>query len=321
VKEGYSIVIFPEGTRSYDDTVKRFHKGAFFLAEKLKIDILPLLIHGSGYTISKGDFMLKDAQLTVKFLPRIKPDDISFGANYSERTKKITKYFREQYALLKKEIETPSYFRHRLISNFLYKGPVLEWYMRVKLRLENNYALFNEIIPERGKIFDLGCGYGFMSYMLGYTSPQREITGIDYDENKIAVGVNGFSKPKNVSFIHANALEYEFENADAVLISDLLHYLQPDEQVLLLEKCIRGTNEKGIIVIRDGIKDLGKRHAGTQLSEWFSTRIFGFNKTGEKGLSFLSSELIVNLAEKNNLRLEKIDTARFTSNVVFVLRK
>ena len=50
---GYSIVIFPEGTRSEDGAVKRFHKGAFYLAEKLQADILPIMIHGTDYTLTK----------------------------------------------------------------------------------------------------------------------------------------------------------------------------------------------------------------------------------------------------------------------------
>ncbi|HEY4936664.1 MAG TPA: 1-acyl-sn-glycerol-3-phosphate acyltransferase, partial [Puia sp.] len=60
VKAGYSIAVFPEGTRSPDEHIKRFHKGAFFIAEKLNLDILPVLIHGTGYTMSKGDYLLKD---------------------------------------------------------------------------------------------------------------------------------------------------------------------------------------------------------------------------------------------------------------------
>jgi len=45
VKDGYSIVVFPEGTRSPDGTIKRFHKGAFYLAEQLNIDIVPCRAH------------------------------------------------------------------------------------------------------------------------------------------------------------------------------------------------------------------------------------------------------------------------------------
>ena len=46
VRQGYSIVVFPEGTRSRDGHLKRFHKGAFYLAEKLQLDVVPVLIHG-----------------------------------------------------------------------------------------------------------------------------------------------------------------------------------------------------------------------------------------------------------------------------------
>ena len=73
IKHGYSIVIFPEGTTYFDGPVKRFHKGAFYLAEKLNMDILPIVLHGTGYTKSKGDLLLKDGTTTVHFLPRISP--------------------------------------------------------------------------------------------------------------------------------------------------------------------------------------------------------------------------------------------------------
>ena len=60
VNNGYSIVIFPEGTRSVDWKINRFHKGAFYLAEQLNIDILPIVIDGTGYTLTKNDFFLKE---------------------------------------------------------------------------------------------------------------------------------------------------------------------------------------------------------------------------------------------------------------------
>jgi 1-acyl-sn-glycerol-3-phosphate acyltransferase len=33
--EGYSVLVFPEGSRSPDSTIRRFHKGAFLIAERL----------------------------------------------------------------------------------------------------------------------------------------------------------------------------------------------------------------------------------------------------------------------------------------------
>jgi 1-acyl-sn-glycerol-3-phosphate acyltransferase len=50
-QKGYSILIFPEGTRSADCNISRFHKGAFYLAEQSKLDILPITIHGMGHVL------------------------------------------------------------------------------------------------------------------------------------------------------------------------------------------------------------------------------------------------------------------------------
>ena len=36
IEHGYSVIVFPEGTRAVDGNIKRFHKGAFYLAEKIK---------------------------------------------------------------------------------------------------------------------------------------------------------------------------------------------------------------------------------------------------------------------------------------------
>ncbi len=59
VNNGYSIVIFPEGTRSVNWEIGRFHKGAFYLVQQLNIDILPIVIDGTGYTLTKNDFFFK----------------------------------------------------------------------------------------------------------------------------------------------------------------------------------------------------------------------------------------------------------------------
>ena len=320
VEQGYSIVIFPEGTRSVDGEMKRFHKGAFYLAEQLDMDILPIVIHGTGYTMTKGDFLLKDGRITIKYLPKIKPGDTAYGSGYSERAKYIGRYFRDEFKKLRIELEIPGYYKEQLIYNYLYKGPILEWYLKIKLRLEKNYQVFHELLPREGKMLDIGCGYGFMPYMLHFAANKREFTGVDYDEDKIEVAANCFGRDSRMSFVNASALEFTFEKYDAIIMSDILHYMQPDEQKQLIEKSIMHLNVDGILIIRDGDKDLKKRHGRTRLTEYFSTKLLGFNQAAIGGLCYLSADIIKDIAAANNMVCVEIDHTKYTSNIIFALK-
>jgi 1-acyl-sn-glycerol-3-phosphate acyltransferase len=319
VKAGFSIAVFPEGTRSPDEQIRRFHKGAFFIAEKLDLDILPILIHGTGYTMSKSDFLLKDGFITIRYLPRVKTGDLFFGVDYTERAKYMGKYFRQQYDKLKEESEKPRYFKELLVYNYLYKGPVLEWYLRVKIRLEKSYQIFHDLLPKEGRILDIGCGYGFMSYMLHFLSPARDIIGYDYDEEKIAVANHCFSRDTSIHFVTKDVTGLQMSPADAIIISDTLHYLQPDQQEMLIRKCMNALRAGGTMIIRDGDRDLKKKHERTKWTEFLSTRFFAFNKTSGHPLQFLSGKIIRELAANHQMDCRSVSDSAITSNRLFII--
>jgi 1-acyl-sn-glycerol-3-phosphate acyltransferase len=54
IRNGASVLIFPEGTRSEDGVVGEFKKGGFLLALKSGCDIVPVAIDGSRNIVPKG---------------------------------------------------------------------------------------------------------------------------------------------------------------------------------------------------------------------------------------------------------------------------
>ncbi|RLD86055.1 MAG: hypothetical protein DRJ02_09275 [Bacteroidetes bacterium] len=319
VNEGYSIMIFPEGHRSDTGVIRRFHKGAFQLANDLGIDILPIIIHGQYQCLKKSEFFLKRGFLETKILQRIDLSKKEFGETVKEQTKSVREYFIKEYDIVKKDLETPDYFYDYIIKNFVYKGPVLEWYTKIKVQLEDKYKFFNSIIPCDAVITDLGCGYGYLDFMLSLTEPGRRITAVDYDEDKIEIARNCAIKNERIQFMAGDINEMDFKPSDVFILNDVLHYMPEALQTETIEKCIARLNNGGMIIIRDADKSLQKRHLGTRITEFFSTN-FGFNKTRFR-LEFASRTLITGIAARHKLTLDIVDQTKRTSNLIYLLKK
>lgn len=323
VEAGYSVVVFPEGTRSADCKLKRFHKGAFYLAERLELDIVPIVLYGNGMVVSKKQpFYVKTGTIVSEILPRILREDSTWGTTYQERQRKIAFFFQKEYDRICCEFARTDnpYYRNKLIKNYIYKGPIEEWYVRIKVKMEKYYAFFDGVIPHKASIVNIGCGFGMLDYMLVMLSEERRILGIDYDEDKIALAAHCFARNERIRFEYADALNYELPHADVFILSDMLHYLSLVEQEHLLLGCARRLNPGGMMIIRDGDTVREDRHRLTRLTEIFSTRILHFNKT-KCDLCFTSHEQILAIAEKSGMGVQVIDNDRYTSNTIYIFRR
>ena len=79
LRGGMSVLFFPEGTRSETAEMRDFQNGAFKLAIKERVPILPISIEGTGNAIPKGSWLLQTkAPVSLKVLPPI--DTSRFGA-------------------------------------------------------------------------------------------------------------------------------------------------------------------------------------------------------------------------------------------------
>ena len=192
--------------------------------------------------------------------------------------------------------------------------------MRIKLRLEPNYAELERLLPERGRIVDLGCGYGQASCLLALRSRGRELLGIDYDAEKIAVAEHGFLHGGRLRFRCDDVTRCELPRADAFIINDMLHYIAPEEQERLLSRCAERLTAGGCIIVREGDRSRRKRPRLTEETERWSTRILGFNKTCGT-LHFPTGEWMEEAARRLGLTLRIEDYARHTSNMRYIFTK
>ncbi len=58
IRDGASVLIFPEGTRSVDGRLQSFKRGGFNLAFKSRCDIVPVVINGSHRIARKGSLRI-----------------------------------------------------------------------------------------------------------------------------------------------------------------------------------------------------------------------------------------------------------------------
>lgn len=317
IADGYSIVIFPEGTRSPDGEIKRFHKGAFYIAQVLQLDIQPFVLIGPHNVNPKNDFLINSGHLIVK---AIDPILYSPSSDYSKISKEVKLKMINEYKRWFKVYARNTYWKPFIIKNYIFKGPVLEWYVRIKWMLEkNNFDFYDDYIQNRKVIYDFGCGLGYLSYYLHYRDSDRLITGVDYDIDKIMVADNSNKLNPNLKFVCSDLIEYEFKPCDVIFLNDVLHYLSNEEQINILNKCVDFINQDGIIFLREGIVSNDSKFKITRLIENISTRIYRFNKT-KNNLEFISLDFIKNFASSRNLDLEIISHSKVTTNALIILK-
>ena len=202
INRGYSIVVFPEGTRSPDCSINRFHRGPFYLAEQLKVDVIPVMIHGVGHVLPKEDFMLRKGQIHIQVMPRITPDDPRFSNDYSPRSRDVRHYYQEEYKKLCKELETPDYYADLVLKNYLYKGPAIAREVRRNLKKHNNYTAEIAAMPDTGETTIQNTGSGEYALLLSLVKKDLRITVVEPDPDRRALAENCVSVPVNLRFVN-----------------------------------------------------------------------------------------------------------------------
>ena len=87
LKQGTSIAIAPEGTRSPTPALGRFKKGAFHLAMQAGVPLVPIVIRNAGDVMWRGSFVIRPGTIDVAVMEPISTD----GWNTSELDERIAR--------------------------------------------------------------------------------------------------------------------------------------------------------------------------------------------------------------------------------------
>ncbi|PIP37664.1 MAG: 1-acyl-sn-glycerol-3-phosphate acyltransferase [Desulfobacterales bacterium CG23_combo_of_CG06-09_8_20_14_all_52_9] len=77
IRDGASVLIFPEGTRSRDGRISPFKKGGFVLATEAGVPIVPVILFGTWSIMSKEGLTIRPGSVVLQVLPPVETRNFS----------------------------------------------------------------------------------------------------------------------------------------------------------------------------------------------------------------------------------------------------
>ncbi len=170
----------------------------------------------------------------------------------------------------------------------LYAGAPLP--ARVHVRVRWATCPFQAVaaeLPASGAILEVGCGHGLLSLYLAQGSADRRVTGIDVDEDKLAVartaaGAEGLA----ATFEVVAGAELPAGPWAGIAIVDVLYLLSADHQRKLLGSCADLLAPGGVLAVKEMALVPRWKATWNRVQETASVKVLGITEGSE--LTFLA---------------------------------
>ena len=105
VVRGYSIALYPEGTRSENCRIGRFHKGAFAIAEQLGLDVVPMFLYGPGRILPKKTYHLRRGPIYMELGRPVTRAELNKMGDLRTQAQAMRRHYIEKYEIIANRIE------------------------------------------------------------------------------------------------------------------------------------------------------------------------------------------------------------------------
>jgi 2-polyprenyl-3-methyl-5-hydroxy-6-metoxy-1,4-benzoquinol methylase len=161
--------------------------------------------------------------------------------------------------------------------------------------------------PRSGRILDLGCGHGLFAIHLALTSPERQVTGVDLDADKIAVAQRaaiGLDNPVELEV--GTALEVPTGPWDAIVVLDVLYLLDGASQRRLVDAAVAQLAPGAALVVKEMSRTPAWKFAWNRLQEQLAVKVLRITKGHD--IEFLPDEDLP--AQLRSLGLDVVEDRR-----------
>ena len=116
------------------------------------------------------------------------------------------------------------------------------------------YLLASSLIAPGARVADLGCGQGLLAALLVAAGIPVRYTGVELMARDVerARAATATESADSMRFIVADIRDAEFGAADAVVIVDVLHYIDYEAQAAVLGRVRDSLGEGGVLLLRVG---------------------------------------------------------------------
>lgn len=142
----------------------------------------------------------------------------------------------------------------RIIQN--QRSLIVRLYARIRFLILRQTFLqeIGQYLPRRGRVLDLGCGFGLFSLYFAIDAPERQLVGVDLDGDRIEAARECARRlgVENVDYTEQNALDWRGGGAfDAIFMLDLVHHLPKDEVEAFLARVSQLLVPGGTLLLKD----------------------------------------------------------------------
>ncbi|MEO8343831.1 MAG: methyltransferase domain-containing protein [Gallionella sp.] len=203
-------------------------------------------------------------------------------------------------------------------------------FVRSKLRHDPVYRaiLKKGLLPNEGRLIDLGCGLGILSALLSEACNQHQMGNLDESpptQNlkfhgvellgwKVAAARQALGDRATIQ--QGDIRTFEFPDCSAVILLDVLLYLNAAEQQQILQRIARTLQPGGILLLREADAAGGLRHYITNLAEHNCCLWRG---QGWPALHYRSKAEWITLLEESGFSVESLPMSQGTpfANILF----